>query len=84
MAHFARVENGYVIEVIVVNNETLGDLEFPESEPVGQEFIASIGINGDWVQTSYNNNFRSLYAGIGYAWDGTNFIPPTTKIEEVK
>ena len=82
MAHFARVENGYVVEVIVVNNETIEDLPFPDSEPVGQAFIASIGLTGEWVETSYNNNFRSLYAGIGYAWDGTDFIAPALKVAE--
>jgi len=82
MAHFARVENGYVVEVIVVNNETIEDLPFPDSEPVGQAFIASIGLSGDWVETSYNNNFRSVYAGIGYAWDGTNFIGPALEVAE--
>ena len=76
MAHFAKIENGAVAEVIVINNETLGDLEFPESEPLGQEFIASIGLAGEWIQTSYNNNFRSVYAGIGFSWDGTNFVAP--------
>jgi hypothetical protein len=69
MAHFARVENGYVVEVIVINNETLGNLEFPESEPVGQEFIASLGLGGTWKQTSYNGNFRGHYAGIGHGYN---------------
>jgi hypothetical protein len=31
-----------------------------------------------WVQTSYNNNFRKQYAGIGYTFDSTKdkFIAP--------
>lgn len=73
MAHFARIENGTVAQVIVVNNETLGDLEFPASELVGQEFIASLGLEGTWKQTSYNANFRGKYAGVGDTWTGTNF-----------
>jgi hypothetical protein len=73
MAHFAKIENGIVTEVIVVNNETLGDLDFPESEAVGQEFIASLGLNGTWKQTSYNANFRGKYAGLGDKWTGQNF-----------
>lgn len=79
MAHFAKVENGFVTQVIVVNNETLENLEFPQSEPVGQEFIASIGLDGTWKQTSYNNNFRSEFAGSGYTYDAKQdkFIPPT-------
>ena len=82
MAHFARVENGYVVEVIVVNNETLGDLEFPDSEPVGQAFIASIGLTGNWKQTSYNDNFRSKYAGIGDKWTGKIFKSPVEPLPD--
>jgi hypothetical protein len=33
-------------------------------------------LGGDWKQTSYNANFRSAYAGIGYTWDGTDFVAP--------
>lgn len=73
MAHFAKVENGIVTQVIVVNNETLGDLDFPASEAVGQEFIASLGLEGTWKQTSYNGNFRGKYAGNGDKWTGQNF-----------
>lgn len=76
MAHFAKIENGIVTQVIVVNNETLNDLEFPESEPVGQEFIASIGLEGTWKQTSYNANFRGKYAAAGDKWTGHNFKAP--------
>ena len=78
MGHFAKVENGLVTEVIVVNNETLGNLEFPESESVGQEFIASLGLEGTWKQTSYNANFRGIYAGIDYTYDSDldEFVAP--------
>lgn len=81
MAHFAKIENGVVTNVIVVNNETLNNLEFPESEPIGQEFIASLGFDGEWLQTSYNGNFRNAYAGLGMSWDGTNFIPINIELE---
>lgn len=56
LAHFARVEDGVVREVVVVDNKDCGNLDFPESEAVGQAFIRSIGLNGVWRQTSYNNN----------------------------
>jgi hypothetical protein len=72
MAHFAKVENGIVTEVIVVNNETLGNLEFPASETVGQEFIESLGLGGTWKQTSYNATFRGKYAGAGDTYDEAN------------
>jgi hypothetical protein len=83
MAHFARIENGIVRDVNVINNAVLGDADFPESEPIGQAFIASLGIAGEWKQTSYNANFRGKYAGIGDIYDAVNdiFTAPTTESE---
>lgn len=84
MAHFAKVDNGMVTQVIVVNNDAIGGGNFPESEPIGQAFIASIGLEGLWKQTSYNNNFRGRYAGIGYTYDEVNdiFVEPTFPVIE--
>ena len=81
MAHFALVDETIVRNVIVVANAALDDLSFPESEPVGQAFIATLPDlavqDGTWWQCSYNANFRGCYPGMGFAWDGTNFIAPT-------
>lgn len=63
MAHFARIENNIVQQTIVVANEDCGGGDYPASEPIGQAFIASLGLEGTWLQTSYNNNFRNQYAG---------------------
>jgi hypothetical protein len=71
MAHFAKVSNNIVDEVIVVANSDCGNLEFPESEPIGQAYIASLGLVGEWLQTSYNGNFRGCYAGIGYTFNAS-------------
>ena len=76
MAHFAKIENGIVQQVIVVANSDFGNMDFPASEPIGQAFIASLGIDGEWKQTSYNANFRGAYAGTGYTWNGTDFVAP--------
>jgi hypothetical protein len=70
MAHFAQIdENNIVKQVIVITNEDCGNLEFPESEIVGQNFISSIGLTGTWKQTSYNSNFRKRYAGLDDTYD---------------
>ena len=53
-----------------------GNLDFPDTEPLGKKVLADSGFGGTWVQTSYNANFRGKYAGIGDAWDGTNFTSP--------
>ena len=63
MAHFAQIIDGLVAQVIVVHNN-----EAP-TEADGKAFIASLGLAGEWVQTSYNNNIRKQYAGIGYTYD---------------
>lgn len=82
MAHFAKIDNDIVSQVIVVSNDDCGGGDFPESEPVGQAFIASLGLTGDWLQTSYHANFRGKYAGIGDVWDGTNFVTPLPEVDE--
>ena len=80
MAHFARVENGIVRGVIVVNNEVLHDDNGIEQESIGIDFCKSLyGADTQWVQTSYNGSFRSKYAGSGDKWDGTNFVSPSTE-----
>ena len=78
MAHFAQVQDGIVRNVIVVNNSDCDGGDYPDSESVGQEFIASIGIEGDWLQTSYNGNFRGTYAGQGMTYDPVldEFVSP--------
>lgn len=78
MAHFAEVSGDVVTQVIVVSNDDCAGGEFPQSEPVGQAFIASIGLGGEWKQTSYNGNFRGRYAGIGYRYDSSldEFVAP--------
>lgn len=79
MAHFARIENGIVREVIVIANDDCAGGDFPESEAAGQAFIASIGLSGEWRQTSYSGGFRQKYAGIGDQFDDVNdaFVSPS-------
>ena len=81
MAHFARIENNVVQEVIVVNNEVLLDSEGVEQEAIGAAFCEEL-FGGTWIQTSYNGNFRGKFAGISDTWDGTNFVSPPESIEE--
>lgn len=78
MAHFAQIdENNIVQQIIVVANSDCGNLEFPDSESIGQDFSKSIRLNGTWKQTSYSGSFRKNYAGIGYSYDESrdSFIP---------
>lgn len=72
MAHFAKVENGIVTDVIVAEQDHIDTLDDKEL----------------WVQTSYNTHYghhalggkplRKNYAGIGYTYDAVRdaFIPP--------
>jgi peptidoglycan hydrolase-like protein with peptidoglycan-binding domain len=81
MAHIARIdEDGIVREVHVLNNSDLpndGDFS-PETEASANAFQHSLGLEGNWKLTSYNNNFRGRYAGIGYKYDAEldEFIAP--------
>ena len=81
MAHFAKIKNNKVAEVIVIANEQA------PTEADGQAFIASCGLDGEWVQTSYNNNpvegqDRGKYAGIGDVWNGSQFVSPVSEVVE--
>ena len=81
MAHFAQVKNGIVQQVIVVSNDDA------PTEAAGKAFIASIGFDGEWIQTSYNANpvegqHRGKYAGIGDLWDGSRFSSPVIVEDE--
>lgn len=80
MAHFAKIDNGVVVDVIVVEPHQIEAGEF--------------GYPSKWVQTSYNTRggihygedghpddgvaLRKNYAGIGYTYDVQRdaFIPP--------
>ena len=84
MAHFAKVTNNIVEEVIVIANSDCGGGDFPASEPIGQAFIASLGIAGTWLQTSYSGSFRNCYAGPTYIFNASlgeygEFLPPTVE-----
>jgi hypothetical protein len=69
MNYFAQIVNGVATDVIVISDADCNDLSFPESEPVGQAFIASLGIEGAWLQTSITGEYRGCYAGVGYTYD---------------
>jgi hypothetical protein len=71
MAHYAKVEDGVVTQVIVADSQ-----EWCESN-----------LGGTWVQTSYNTRggvnsreggtaLHKNYAGIGYLFDGVGFYTP--------
>jgi hypothetical protein len=74
MAHYAKVQNGLVTQIIVAEPEFFET--FVDSSP------------GEWIQTSYNTRggvhalggtpLRKNYAGVGFTYDSTKdaFIPP--------
>ena len=74
MAHYAKVSNGLVTQVIVAEPEFFDT--FVDSSP------------GEWIKTSYNTSggvhsdggtpLRKNYAGVGYTYDSVRdaFIPP--------
>ena len=80
MAHFAKIDDNNIVEqIIVVNNDVILDENNIESEQIGIDFCKSLlGENTNWIQTSYNGNFRKNYAGIGHIYDveGDGFYSP--------
>jgi len=80
MAHFAKIENGVVVQVVVAEEAFIS--------------TGALGDPANWVQTSYNTRggvhygqdgqpsgreqLRKNYAGIGYTYDTNReaFIPP--------
>jgi|TARA_R110000765_G_scaffold369902_2_gene460137 hypothetical protein len=80
MAHFAQLdENNIVIQVIVVaDSDAAKDASQSWStwnEAGGIAFCRSLlGADTNWVQTSYNNNIRFRYAGVGMKYDSTNDV----------
>jgi len=76
MAHFAKIEEGIVTQVVVVDNE---------HEANGEAYLNSLGLEGTWVQTSYNGNIRGKYAAIGDTYDSVAdvFVTPVVEVPEV-
>jgi hypothetical protein len=78
VAHFAELDdNNVVLRVIVVSNADTSTPDGTEVESIGVAFCQRL-FGGNWKQTSYNNNFRKRYAGIGYSYDANldAFIAP--------
>jgi len=73
MAYFAKLGTGNIVEkVISINNAVITDANGIEQEQLGVDFINNLYNTRDvWKQTSYNNNFRKNFAGIGYKYDQT-------------
>tara|TARA_B100000029_G_scaffold5845_1_gene6385 strand:+ start:1080 stop:1463 length:384 start_codon:yes stop_codon:yes gene_type:complete len=69
MAHFAELDdNNTVLRVLVLNDEDTADENGNEVESIGQQYLTDL-FGGTWVQTSYNDNIRRRYAGIGSTYD---------------
>ena len=82
MAHFAELNgSNLVLRVIVVSNTDV-DANGGDQHADAETFVTTIvpystgGVA--WKQTSYNNNFRKQYAGVGSTYDAAKdkFISP--------
>jgi hypothetical protein len=62
VAHFAEIsESNEVVRVLVTDN----------NDPAGDEGYSWLvnNLGGNWIQTSYNGNFRGCFAGVGFTYD---------------
>ena len=78
MAHFAEIDTDNIVRrVIVVADEDTADDDGNEVDAIGEAFCHDL-LGGTWRRTSYNNNYRVRYAGIGYTFDAGRdaFIAP--------
>ena len=100
MAHAAKIDsNGVVREVLAVDDDKFTDANgktiqgklgtFPQ-DTLLMEYMESLGLHDpasgeEWRFTSYNGNFRDVYAGQGYTYDrqADQFIAPI-QIEETE
>jgi hypothetical protein len=84
MAHFAELNNvNVVMRVLVVHNNELM-VDGVELEERGVKFLQSLfGTSTVWKQTSYNNNMRGKYAGVGYVYNPNTdeFLTPEEAAE---
>jgi len=95
MAHFAEIksDNNKVLRVVVINNSDVdangGDLSAEvetwvanntSQDPLIKEELGGVYPNTYWKQTSFNNNFRQMYAGAEYTYDASSdkFVPGKT------
>jgi len=77
MAHFARVDKitKQALRVHVVDNERSLDDEMNEVDTISIAYLNEVHKNQPWindiefVQCSYNSNFRKNYLGIGFTFD---------------
>jgi len=71
MAHWAEIDKNNIVLCV-----TVGDNNDPAGDEGYQWLIDNLG--GTWIKTSYNNNIRKNFAGIGYTYDETRdaFIAP--------
>jgi hypothetical protein len=77
MAHYAKIENGVVTQVVVANSK----------------LWCEEALGGEWIETSYNTQgginllgeepLHKNYAGIGYLWDGVGFYTPSCHNEAI-
>jgi hypothetical protein len=82
MAHFAELnDNNYVLRIVRVGNDiqtSNGPLEQNNMHPDGEAWCVKFFNGGRWKQTSFNNNFRNMFANVGGLYDPVNdeFLPP--------
>tara|TARA_R100001163_G_scaffold61896_1_gene52230 strand:- start:507 stop:905 length:399 start_codon:yes stop_codon:yes gene_type:complete len=82
MAHFAELDkDNKVLRVVVGCNTDIANNGGEQSTQAATHFETVVPLSADgvkWMQTSYNNNFRKMYAGPGFIYDETNdrFLTP--------
>lgn len=76
-AHAAKIENGVVTQVIVIPRQDNDD------DALITAYCNSIGLPGEWIDTSYLGKRRGCYAGVGMKYDAEadEFVTPAAAEE---
>jgi len=78
MSHWAELDDNKIVKRVLVGDN---------NDPAGDEGLKWLqdNLGGNWVKTSYNQNIRKNFAGIGYYYDETfdAFIPPKCHFEAI-
>lgn len=69
MANFAEIQNGIVVRIVVISNDDIKDENGIEQEKFGIQLCNELVGPANWIQTSFNNNFRKQYGDMGFTYD---------------
>lgn len=73
MAHYARINSDNIVTYVTpIPDEMITDANGVEHEKLALGHLYETipdSVGDRWIQTSFNNNFRKRFAGLGYSYN---------------